>query len=132
MVRHTPTWSLVLIVLAVGCFPEDLVFQRFDQTGSHMVSPIPSRLVSTAVVAAVTVGSLPLHVTPADARKGGTVEQRAHHARKRHDRDSQRYDRQTANAREYDRARAENYDPGGSYAAYPDWARYALSPKGHR
>ena len=25
--------------------------------------------------------------------------------------------------------RAKSYDPGGSYKAYPDWARYALSPK---
>ena len=32
----------------------------------------------------------------------------------------------------YDRARAEDVDPGGSYKAYPDWARYALSPKGNR
>ena len=36
----------------------------------------------------------------------------------------------TADQREYERTLAEGVDPGGSYAAYPDWARYALSPKG--
>ena len=41
-------------------------------------------------------------------------------------------DQRTAQEREYDRARAKAYDPGGSYEAYPDWARYALSPKGSR
>jgi hypothetical protein len=30
---------------------------------------------------------------------------------------------------EADHIRAKSYDPGGSYKAYPDWARYALSPK---
>ena len=39
-------------------------------------------------------------------------------------------ERLTPDQREYERARAENVDPGSSYAAYPDWARYALSPKG--
>ena len=28
-----------------------------------------------------------------------------------------------------DHIRAKSADPGGSYRAYPDWARYALSPK---
>ena len=30
---------------------------------------------------------------------------------------------------EADHIRAKSYDPAGSYKAYPDWARYALSPK---
>jgi len=41
-------------------------------------------------------------------------------------------DRRSADEREYDRARAKAFDPGGSYSAYPDWARYALSPKSMR
>jgi hypothetical protein len=47
-------------------------------------------------------------------------------------RSARSHDRQrlTRDQREYERTRAESYDPGGSYAGYPDWARYALSPKG--
>ncbi len=41
-------------------------------------------------------------------------------------------DRRTASEREWEHTRAKAYDPGGSYEAYPDWARYALSPKGNR
>lgn len=48
------------------------------------------------------------------------------------DRASSSYSRDTAASREYDRIRADQYDPTGSYSAYPDWARYALSPKGMR
>lgn len=40
--------------------------------------------------------------------------------------------RQRASEREWERTRAKAYDPGGSYSGYPDWARYALSPKGGR
>ncbi len=29
----------------------------------------------------------------------------------------------------YEAARAHNVDPAGDYKGYPDWARYALSPK---
>lgn len=42
------------------------------------------------------------------------------------------YDHRDAAEREYDHMRAKSYDPGGSYSGYPDWARYALSPKGFR
>ena len=65
---------------------------------------------------------------PADAYRArkGCYEDRHGHVRCRaavgHHRDSE----------SYDRARAEDVDPGGSYKAYPDWARYALSPKGNR
>ncbi len=41
-------------------------------------------------------------------------------------------DRRSAQEREWERDRANHYDPTGSYAAYPDWARYALSPKSLR
>jgi hypothetical protein len=30
---------------------------------------------------------------------------------------------------EYERARADAVDPARTYGAYPDWARFALSPK---
>lgn len=55
-------------------------------------------------------------------------------SRKRHHghRDAATQDRRSADEREYDRARARAFDPGGSYSAYPDWARYALSPKSMR
>lgn len=46
--------------------------------------------------------------------------------------DTRSVDRRTEAEREYDRARANDVDPGGSYSAYPDWARYALSPKSNR
>ncbi len=45
---------------------------------------------------------------------------------------SQQQDRRTASEREYEHTRAKAYDPGGSYDGYPDWARYALSPKSSR
>ncbi len=40
--------------------------------------------------------------------------------------------RQSASEKEWEHTRAKAYDPGGSYSGYPDWARYALSPKGSR
>lgn len=40
--------------------------------------------------------------------------------------------RQSASEREWEHTRAKAYDPGGSFDGYPDWARYALSPKSSR
>ena len=53
---------------------------------------------------------------------------RLRHERARHER-VHHHERLTPAQREFERTRAESYDPTGSYSAYPDWARYALSPK---
>ena len=37
-----------------------------------------------------------------------------------------------ANARFYEKARADDLDPTGKFGGYPDWARSALSAKGRR
>lgn len=38
--------------------------------------------------------------------------------------------RQRANARFYEKAKADNADPTGNYAGMPDWARSALAGTG--
>lgn len=55
-------------------------------------------------------------------------DERSYTSRHRHSRSHSR-ERLTPDQREFERTRANSYDPTGSYAAYPDWARYALSPK---
>jgi len=85
----------------------------------------PMRTLLSALAVAAVIG---ISAQPADAYRArkGCYEDRHGHVRCRgavgHRRDSY----------SYDRARAEDVDPGGSYKAYPDWARYALSPKGNR
>ena len=64
----------------------------------------------------------------ASAGDGDYDRERTYHSRHRQARLHSR-ERLTRDQREFERTRAENYDPTGSYAAYPDWARYALSPK---
>ena len=92
------------------------------------------RTLPSALAVAAVIG---ISAQPADAYRArkGCYEDRHGHLRCRTAavprRDSYSYDRARAEA-EYDRARAEDVDPGGSYKAYPDWARYALSPKGNR
>ena len=90
----------------------------------HDLLTARSMLAATALIAAA-VATLP---APAEAgsrrcyeRRDGRVVCREAHA-----------DRRSAQEREWERDRANHYDPTGSYASYPDWARYALSPKSNR
>ena len=68
-------------------------------------------------------------VSAASAEDGYDGRERSYRARHHTARTHYR-ERLTPDQREFERARANNYDPTGSYSAYPDWARYALSPKG--
>lgn len=60
-----------------------------------------------------------------DRSNDGERSYRSHHRYAR----SHTRERLTRDQREFERTRADSYDPTGSYSAYPDWARYALSPK---
>lgn len=92
-------------------------------------APTTLKLLAASVLAAALLA--PATTMPAEAgyskgKRYSSSDRRKSHAYRN------RYDRRDAAEREYDRARAESVDPGGSYSAYPDWARYALSPKSNR
>jgi hypothetical protein len=88
-----------------------------------MEASMPGKNLAMALATVLSAALLLTATTAADAKS------RKHH--KGH-RDTAAHDRRSADEREYDRARAKAFDPGGSYSAYPDWARYALSPKSLR
>jgi hypothetical protein len=83
------------------------------------------RIITWATLAAVGVAFAATGLQASEAS-----EYRARKARDRAAARAHHSERLTPDQREYERARAENVDPGGSYRDYPDWARYALSPKG--
>ena len=82
-----------------------------------MQSPVLVGIVAVSFLTAVTAASAQ------DGESKRLRHDRARHARVQHN------ERLTPDQREFERTRAESYDPTGSYSAYPDWARYALSPK---
>lgn len=75
----------------------------------------------------LTAGLLAVGVTAfAGASLAGSSDVRHRHVYKSK---SHQISRSRADERHYEHMRAEAYDPAGAYKGYPDWARYALSPK---
>ena len=94
-----------------------------QQIGLKMSVLTRTQLASTVLVLGAIAVAAPAVAGERHAERHGYNKHRHSHSSVRV------YGHRYYSSRSYDRIRANDYDPAGAYRDYPDWARYALSPK---